>query len=167
MTTVVQSEQLTAFVQRIFESAGAKLAFAQSVARHLVAANLKGHDSHGVGMVPAYVGNIRAGRLVVDAEARVVRDRGAVMLVDGGLGFGQVVGAQATELAIARVRETGIVCMGVRNCLPPWAASAATASSAVRPVWCPCTSSTWSATARWWHRSAAATGVCPPIHSAA
>jgi uncharacterized oxidoreductase len=113
---VIEPEQLTIFVQCIFERAGARPEFAGSVARHLVAANLKGHDSHGVGMVPAYVGNIRAGRLAVDAEATVIRDRGAVMLVDGGFGFGQVVGAQATELAIARARETGIVCMGVRNC---------------------------------------------------
>lgn len=108
--------KLSAFVSRIFQSAGARAEFADQVADHLVAANLKGHDSHGVGMVPAYVGNIRAGHLDVNAEAEVVRDQGAVMLVDGRFGFGQVVGSQATGMAMDRVRETGIVCMGVRNC---------------------------------------------------
>jgi uncharacterized oxidoreductase len=39
-----------------------------------------------------------------------------VLLVDGQFGFGQVVGSQATDLAIDRARETGIACMGVRNC---------------------------------------------------
>jgi uncharacterized oxidoreductase len=67
-------------------------------------------------MVPAYVGNIRAGHLNVNAEAEVVRDRGSVLLIDGHFGFGQVVGAEAARLAIERARETGVVCAGVRNC---------------------------------------------------
>jgi len=113
---LIDQTRLTNFVSRIFQSAGSRAVFSARVAEHLVAANLKGHDSHGVGMVPAYVANIHAGHLQVDAEAKLIRDRGAVMLVDGQFGFGQVVGSQATELAIERVAETGIVCMGVRNC---------------------------------------------------
>jgi len=113
---LIDQNRLTNFVTRIFTSAGASEARAQKVAHHLVAANLKGHDSHGVGMVPAYVGNIRAGHLDVQADAELVRDKGAVMLVDGRFGFGQVVGSQATGMAIERAGETGVVCMGVRNC---------------------------------------------------
>lgn len=113
---LIDQNRLTEFVSRIFTSAGASEAFAGKVAHHLVAANLKGHDSHGVGMVPAYVANIRNGHLEVAAEASLVRDNGAVLLVDGQFGFGQVVGSQATAMAIDRARETGIVCMGVRNC---------------------------------------------------
>jgi uncharacterized oxidoreductase len=113
---LIDQTRLTDFVTQIFVSAGASHPFSEKVAHHLVAANLKGHDSHGVGMVPAYVGNIRNGHLKVDAEAELVRDSGAVMLVDGQFGFGQVVGSQATAMAIERAKETGIVCMGVRNC---------------------------------------------------
>jgi len=113
---LIDHQRLAAFVTEIFVAAGASRDAASTVADHLVEANLKGHDSHGVGMVPAYVANIRAGHLKVDSHARVVRDSGAVLLVDGGMGFGQVVGREATDLALARVRETGIVCMGVRNC---------------------------------------------------
>lgn len=113
---LIDQTKLTEFVSRIFISAGASDTFAAKVSRHLVSANLKGHDSHGVGMVPAYIGNIRAGHLDVAAEAKLVRDQGAVLLVDGQFGFGQVVGSQATAMAIDRVRDTGIVCMGVRNC---------------------------------------------------
>lgn len=113
---LINQEQLTEFVTRIFVAAGAGEQFAAKVAHHLVAANLKGHDSHGVGMVPAYIGSIRNGHLDVSAEAKLIRDNTAVMLVDGQFGFGQVVGSQATAMAIERARETGIVCMGVRNC---------------------------------------------------
>jgi hydroxycarboxylate dehydrogenase B len=107
---------LVEFVTRIFVAAGSEEAVARAVAEHLAMANLKGHDSHGVGMIPAYVNNIRTGMLRVDAHARVARDSGAVLLVDGGMGFGQVVGREATDLALERVRQTGVVCVGVRNC---------------------------------------------------
>jgi len=113
---LISADQLTKLVESIFTSQGAAPAFAHEVAAHLVAANLKGHDSHGVGMTPAYVNNIRAGLLKVDAEASVIKDNGAVMVIDGQFGFGQVVGRQAMDLLIERVKSTGVVCAGVRNC---------------------------------------------------
>ena len=111
----ISPEALTVFATEIFTHAGATESVARDVARHLVEANLKGHDSHGVGMIPAYVRNIRVGHLDANAHAEIVRDSGAVMLVDGKFGFGQIVGREATELAIERVKTTGLVCMGVRN----------------------------------------------------
>jgi len=113
---LIDHARLAAFVTEIFVAAGSAPDVAAEVADHLVTANLKGHDSHGVGMVPAYVGNIRAGHLQVDSHAKIARDSGAVLLVDGGMGFGQVVGREAVDLALARVKDTGVVCVGVRNC---------------------------------------------------
>jgi uncharacterized oxidoreductase len=113
---LIDRDALTRFVSEIFVRLDAEASDAQEVAAHLVSANLKGHDSHGVGMVPTYVGNIRSGALALNTHARLVRDKGAVMLVDGQMGFGQVVGREAVELAIERVRQTGVVAAGVRNC---------------------------------------------------
>ena len=115
MNKLIQAPDLEAFVAQIFSSAGASDSQSRTVASHLVEANLKGHDSHGVGMVPAYVNNIQSGHLVVDAEAEVAVDNGSVMVVDGNFGFGQVVGKQAVEIAVDRARQNGVVCMGVRN----------------------------------------------------
>ena len=112
----ITADNLTDFISELFTTAGATAAVAREVAEHLVAANLKGHDSHGIGMTPAYVNNIRTDLLKLDAHATVARDRGAVIVVDGGFGFGQVVGREAVDMAIERVRDTGVVCMGVRNC---------------------------------------------------
>ena len=111
----IHSDQLVSFVTHIFESAGASQDHAREVAEHLVDANLKGHDSHGVGMIPAYAHSLMQGFLDPQAEAKILKDHGAVILVDGETGFGQVVGRQATEIALARVKETGIVCLGLRN----------------------------------------------------
>ena len=113
---VINHQRLANFVGEIFKRFDADPSDATQVAEHLVAANLKGHDSHGVGMVPAYVGNIRSGKLDVGAHAKVAHDKGAVLLIDGQMGFGQVVGREAADFALERVAETGIVCAGVRNC---------------------------------------------------
>ncbi len=112
----IHAAPLTNLVAEIFKTAGASSADAQEVTSHLVEANLKGHDSHGIGMTPAYIGNIKADLLKVGAQANLIKDSGAVMVIDGQFGFGQVVGRQATDMAIERVKTTGVVCAGVRNC---------------------------------------------------
>jgi len=112
---LITTEKLTEFAKQVFVSLGTNEDKAQEVADHLVEANLKGHDSHGVGMIPNYVHGALAGNLQVNADATVVKDKGAVLLVDGQFGYGQVVGRQATDMGIKRARETGIACVGSRN----------------------------------------------------
>ncbi len=113
---LITQEKLTNFVTRLFVAAGCTEVVSTAVAEHLIEANLKGHDSHGVGMIPTYVRNLKVGNLQPDAHAEVIRDNGAVLLVDGKMGFGQVVGHEATEIALERVKDTGIVAVGLRNC---------------------------------------------------
>ena len=112
---LITQPKLTEFAKQIFIGLGTEPDRALEVADHLVEANLKGHDSHGVGMIPSYVGSAVNNRLQVNADAETVKDKGAVLLVDGRLGFGQVVGRQATDLGIARARELGVACVGSRN----------------------------------------------------
>ena len=52
---LIDAEVLRRFASEIFIALGASLGRAEMVAEHLVEANLKGHDSHGVGMIPNYV----------------------------------------------------------------------------------------------------------------
>lgn len=112
---LITAEKLTAFAKDVFRAAGASELHADLVATHLVEANLKGHDSHGVGMIPAYINNIVTKLCFPDAEAKVIRDKGAVLVVDGQHGFGQVVGRQATAFGIERARQMGVACVGSRN----------------------------------------------------
>lgn len=108
-------EELTGFAQTIFLALGTSEERARTVAEHLVEANLKGHDSHGVGMIPNYVNSSLAGTLHVNNDAVIVKDKGSVLLVDGQFGYGQVVGRQATALGIKRAQELGMACVGARN----------------------------------------------------
>ncbi len=106
---------LMTFAEQIFTQLNTDANTASTVAEHLVEANLKGHDSHGVGMIPAYVQNLKAGLLNPQAGMNLLRDNGAVVMIDGQHGFGQRVGKEATEFAITRAKDIGLVCVGLRN----------------------------------------------------
>lgn len=111
----IAPERLHALARTIVAAGGSDPREAALVADHLVAANLAGHDSHGIGMLPDYVRCVRAGLLVPNQEPAVIRDRGAVLHLDGRHGYGQVMGRRAMELGIERARANGAVVVGLRN----------------------------------------------------
>ncbi len=88
---------------------------ADEVADHLVRANLAGHDSHGVGMLPAYVRLLQDGLLVPNQTADTVLDAGALLVVDARRGFGQRMTADAVRRAIGRAKELGACVLALRN----------------------------------------------------
>ena len=55
----INQEHLRAAARAIVKATGSDDAEATIVADHLVEANLRGHDSHGVGMLPLYVQNFQ------------------------------------------------------------------------------------------------------------
>jgi len=107
MSITLPAERLQADVARIIEGAGSAPAEAKQVAANLVLANLSGHDSHGVGMVPRYVDAVAEGGLQPNTSVRVQLDSGSLLTLDGQRGYGQIVGVQAMELGLARAREHG------------------------------------------------------------
>lgn len=111
----IAPDELRSVVKKLWVQAGSSEAEAQQVAEHLVMSNLTGHDSHGVGMIPRYVRALNEGLLQLNRHAEIVRDAGAVLTVDGGLGFGQVVASEAMAHGIARARQLGICAVGLRN----------------------------------------------------
>lgn len=108
-------EKLEGLAFAILEAAGSAPAEARTVASHLVQANLCGHDSHGVGMLPTYVDNIANGLLKPNRLPELLSDQGNFLLFDGRLGYGQVAAKVAMERAIDRCKEAGMALMGLRN----------------------------------------------------
>ena len=78
-------------------------------------ANLSGHDSHGVGMLPRYVDAVLEGGLKPNSGVRVVLDTGSLLTLDGQRGYGQIVGEQAMALGIDRARAHGSCIMTLGN----------------------------------------------------
>jgi hydroxycarboxylate dehydrogenase B len=112
---IVRHERLRAAGARVLAAAGGAEADARAVADHLVDANLTGHDSHGIGILPHYVRAIAAGLLDPRAHAAIEERGGAVLAVDGRKGFGQVVAREATAAGMARARETGVSLVALRG----------------------------------------------------
>jgi uncharacterized oxidoreductase len=110
---VVKHEKLRAGVEALLKTTGSDVGEARIVADHLVEANLKGHDSHGVGMIPMYVRHIKDGKLKLNRHLKLVRDDGPFLVGDGQMGHGQVVAMELTELAIARAKAAGICAAGL------------------------------------------------------
>src|SRR5262245_42124792 len=111
----LSADRLRRVTSAILRSGGSAAAEADLVADHLVHANLAGHDSHGVGMIPAYVRHLQAGLVVPNTQAKLVKDDGAVLMFDGGRGYGRAVAGEAMSAAIARCRQTGVVAMTLAN----------------------------------------------------
>ncbi|RYF18451.1 MAG: malate/lactate/ureidoglycolate dehydrogenase [Comamonadaceae bacterium] len=115
MTRKATAAQLRATVAKILAAAGSAEAESRQVADNLVLANLSGHDSHGVGMVPRYIDAVLEGGLKPNTGVEVKLDAGSLLALDGRRGYGQVVGVQAMERAIARAQETGSCVMALAN----------------------------------------------------
>ncbi|HYE41501.1 MAG TPA: malate/lactate/ureidoglycolate dehydrogenase, partial [Ramlibacter sp.] len=115
MTRQATAAHLRATVATILAAAGSSEAESRQVADNLVFANLSGHDSHGVGMVPRYVDAVLEGGLKPNTRVEVKLDAGSLLALDGQRGYGQVVGVQAMELAIARAEESGSCVMALAN----------------------------------------------------
>jgi uncharacterized oxidoreductase len=79
MSKTIQAADLRQQVAAIIAAAGSSAAEARTVADNLVLANLSGHDSHGVGMVPRYVDAVLEGGLKPNAAAKVLLDGGALL----------------------------------------------------------------------------------------
>jgi len=100
---------------RMLRAAGSSEAEAKCVAEHLVDANLAGHDSHGVGMLPAYFNNLKAGTLKPNQKPEIVSESASFAVWDGRGGFGQVIARDAMEWAIAAAKRHGVAVHALRN----------------------------------------------------
>ncbi len=108
-------EGLERVASAILGAAGCAASEADLVARHLVKSNLVGQDSHGIIRVMQYVSQLADGVIRANQSATVVTDSGGTVILDGNLGFGQVIGVQAVTYGVERARTHGIALVGVRN----------------------------------------------------
>ena len=110
---VFQASSLSRAIGAVVAAGGSDAREAKLVADNLVTANLTGHDSHGVGMIPRYIDSLLEGGLVVNQHPKVVFDGGAMVSLDGQAGYGQVIGLEALEIGIARAKQHGMCVMGL------------------------------------------------------
>ena len=112
---IIDHARLLDLANRIVTVGGSSPAEAAIVSEHLVEANLRGHDSHGVGMLVAYVRDLEGGTLKVNQKPEIVSDTGTISVWDAHAGYGQVIARQAVEWAIEAARKHGVAVNGLRN----------------------------------------------------
>ena len=105
---VLGANQLKRISILILKAVGTQENEAEIVADSLVEANLRGVDSHGVFRLPVYVNRIKHKTIIPGAPFTVVRETPSTALVNGGSGFGQVIGVKSMQLALDKARVTGI-----------------------------------------------------------
>lgn len=112
---IFRFEPLRAAVGELVRGFGSEPREVELVTDNLLEANLTGHDSHGIGMLPRYADAYREGGLRPNAHVQMRLDSGAMLSLDGGAGFGQVIGYEAMEIGIARARQHGSCIMALGN----------------------------------------------------
>ncbi len=102
------ADTLRDFATRLLSAGGISSDEAALVARSLIDANLRGHDSHGIMRVPSYLDMFRKGEVVAGAPLVALRESPSILVADGGWGFGQTQAQRLTQKLIAMARETGL-----------------------------------------------------------
>jgi uncharacterized oxidoreductase len=111
----VQHEDLLKFITALIKAKGSSAEESDTVASHLCESNLKGHDSHGVGMIPQYFNSMNRGLLKVNSVPDTLMDSGACVAFDAKRGYGQAAAKYAVMQAIERAQQHGICCYTLRN----------------------------------------------------
>lgn len=111
----IDHQRLEHVARQLFSRAGSPPLEAGQIAEHLVDANLAGHDSHGVIRIPLYIDWLRGGQVRAGQNVEVLVDSLGLVVLDGCYGFGQSIGHQAIEIAIAKAQQQPVVVLALRN----------------------------------------------------
>jgi LDH2 family malate/lactate/ureidoglycolate dehydrogenase len=107
--------RLSRFGADVLTALGVPPTDATLVSASLVTADMWGHPSHGMLRLPWYAARLRSGAMRAVTEPRVISDIGAVVVLDGQEGVGQVVTNRACQDAVRRATELGVSAVAVRN----------------------------------------------------
>src|SRR5947209_16136470 len=104
----IPADRLEEIGRALFIAAGTPEDEAALVMRHIVGANLVGHDSHGIIQIPTYIDRIKAGHIVPGAPWVIVKESPTTTVVDGHWAFGYVANERAMRLTIEKAEKSNV-----------------------------------------------------------
>jgi len=104
----IQHDRLRGLIEKLLIGAGATAEEAPIIARHSVAANLAGHDSHGVIMIPTYIDRVDKGDIVPGAPWEIKQETATSTVIDGNWGWGYAVSERATAYTIEKAKQSQV-----------------------------------------------------------
>ena len=111
----VNQDALKGFLSESLKALSLSGREADLMAARLVSADLRGIHSHGSLLLTRYFDELRTGQVNPAPRLKVVKDEPSLVIVDGDGGLGYLPTSRATELAIARARESGVAVGSIRN----------------------------------------------------
>jgi len=104
----VSAERLIEIAKGLLISAGASEEEAAVIARYNIGANLVGHDSHGIILIPQYIERIKVGHIVPQAPWVITQETATTTVVDGHWGFGYAVSDRAMRYTIEKAKKQNV-----------------------------------------------------------
>jgi len=111
----LSAEKLSSQVDSIFRAWGMSAPAREACVRLMLAADLRGIDSHGAMMLPLYDELRCEGRLNMKPDVKIVRESPVTALVDGDMSLGHYPADVAMKLAIEKAARSGLAAVAVRN----------------------------------------------------
>jgi LDH2 family malate/lactate/ureidoglycolate dehydrogenase len=108
-------DQVHQFASDLLEAGGIERSSAEAAARHLLIADMRGIESHGMARMPAYIGRLKGGLIDPNAEVSIERELGSTLSLNGNNALGLLIGPEAMRRTIAKAQETGICLTTVRG----------------------------------------------------
>ncbi len=116
MICYIAHEIVKNFMKDCFMAVGVPEADAEICADVLIAADLRGIDSHGIGRLkPIYIDRIKSGQINPITNVNIAKETFTTAVVDGNNGMGHVVAKKAMEIAIEKAKNYGMGMVAVRN----------------------------------------------------
>jgi len=103
------------FMVAVFVGLGTPPDDARICAEVLIASDLRGIQSHGVGRLKYYYDRIRRGQHRTQTRFEIVKETETTAVVDGHHGMGHVIAYRSMQMAIAKARQHGLGAVAVRN----------------------------------------------------
>ena len=115
LTNQFPYQQLKTFTKAIFLKIGCSEADAEKATQVLLAADLRGVDSHGVARLSGYVRLWDVERVNANPRMKIIHETPSTAVVDGDLGLGLVVAPFSMQVAIDKARSVGTGWVSVQN----------------------------------------------------
>jgi len=114
-SSAVSHDKLKNLIRTILRELGIPEEDAEIASNVLIAADLRGVDSHGVARLKVYAKALRLGLINKNPQMKVLKDSTSAVLVDADNGLGIVTAPRIMQMCIERARETGTCTIGTKN----------------------------------------------------
>ena len=111
----IPARRLRAFSRDVFRACGVSSADAELCADVLIAADLRGIDTHGISRLKYYADRLASGITKPGSQCTIVRKTATTAVLDAKLGIGMAVAVRAMKRAISMAKRHGFGGVAVRG----------------------------------------------------